>query len=112
MGRMLDRREERSESVALAAQDVLDAGERIAFDWLELLRVEWTERARSLAREFAVTGAGIALLIFAWVLATAALVVGIDRWLELEASLGAVAVGEGALGAYLLLMGRRGRSTS
>ncbi|MEX2205470.1 MAG: hypothetical protein WEF50_04495 [Myxococcota bacterium] len=42
MGRMLDRREERSESVELAAQGVLDAGARIAFDWLELLRVEWT----------------------------------------------------------------------
>ena len=107
MSSWLDHREERAESVSFAAQEVLDAGERIAFDWLELLRAEWTERARSFARRSALAVAGAALLVCAWVFASAAVVVGLDRHFTLEASLCAVAAAHGALGASLFVKRRR-----
>ena len=88
---------------------MLDAGERIAFDWLELLRAEWTERARSFAWAFAMTAAGATFVAFAWVLASAALVVGLERRVSLEASLGTVAAAHFALGASLLLVRRRSK---
>ena len=103
------RRAERQDSVAFAAQEVLDASERIAFDWLELLRAEWAERARAFALGFALTGVGAALVVFGWLLASAALVVGLERRMSLEASLGTIAAVHLALGASLLLAKRRRR---
>ena len=102
-------REEHQHAVAFAAQEVLDAGERVAFDWLELLRVEWTERARSCAVGAALAAIGASLVVMAWLLACAALVVGLERRISLEASLGSVAAVHLALGASLLLVKRRRR---
>jgi hypothetical protein len=102
-------RDARRDSVANAAQEVLDASERIAFDWLELLRVEWTERARSLAVGIALAAIGAAFVLCAWLLACGAAVVGLERRISLEASLGTVAAVHLTLGASLLLARRRRR---
>ena len=107
-----DGRSESDASLAIAAQSVLEAGERMALDWLELIRLEWADRANSLAHGLEVTAIGLVILVMAWILASAALVTALGRWLPLDASLSAAALGEAGLGSLLLWLGRRSRGTA
>ncbi len=106
---VVDARRENAAPLAVAAHSLLEAGERMALDWLELIRLEWADRADSLTRGLELTAIGLVILAMAWILASAALVIALGRWLPLDASLVASALGEACLGSLVLWLGRRSR---
>jgi hypothetical protein len=103
---------ERESSLVEALSRVMEAGQRVLVDRVELVVVEARSALQAMAGDAALAGfAVLFLLLPAWLcaLALAALWLG-ARW-SLEASLAALALAQLALGAGLLAWIARRRST-
>jgi hypothetical protein len=93
-----------------AVVDVLDAGQRVILDRIELLAVEVRAAGSSALASLAFVLCGLGLLLVGWVAANALAVVLIARvWTHAE-GIGIVAAVNLVAGAIALLLARRGSS--
>jgi hypothetical protein len=94
-------------SVVAAVVDVLDAGQRVLLDRIELLSVEARAAGSTALTSFAYVLFGLGLLLVGWVATNALAIVLIARiWSHAEA-IGLVAVVNLAAGTAALLLARR-----
>ena len=103
---------EREETSLIAAVvDVLDAGQRVLIDRIELAVVEARVGAGTALTSFALVLFGLALLLVGWIAANAVGILFLERyWARAEAISVAALVNFVAGGVALLLARRRGKA--
>jgi hypothetical protein len=90
-----------------AAEHTLHVAERLLRDWLELARLEATERIRAGALSAAFFVGAAFLAILAWIGLSVALGLLLVRWLPGDASAAIVAGAHAVLAGALILSARR-----
>jgi hypothetical protein len=88
-------------SVLPALVDVVEAGQRVLLDRIELLRLDFRQAVDRGINAGIVFACGAVLLVAAWLASMAALVLYLNRWITPEASLAAVALATAVVGAGL-----------
>jgi len=95
-------------SLVAAVVDVLDAGQRVVLDRIELALVEARATARGAVTSIALAIAGIGMLLVGWIAANAVGVLFLERYLTRAQAFGVAALVNFAVGGGALLLARRG----
>lgn len=98
-------------SLIAAVVDVLDAGQRVLIDRVELALVETRAGARSALTSFALVLFGIALLLVGWVATNAVGVLYLERYCARPQAIGVAALVNFVAGGIALLLARRNGTT-
>jgi hypothetical protein len=98
-------------SLVAAVVDVLDAGQRVVLDRIELALVEARAAARGALAGVALMVAGLGLLLVGWIAASAVGVMLLERYLTRAQALGVAALVNFAVGAGALLLARKAISS-
>ncbi len=94
-------------SVATALTHVIEAGQQVILDRIELVRLDAREMLERALRASVFFAAGTLFVIGGWAAIMAMAVILLDRALPLSASLALVGVVNGAIGAVLFVRGGR-----
>jgi len=94
-------------SLVTAVVDVLDAGQRVLIDRIELALVETRAGARSVLTSFALLLFGLALLLVGWIATNAVGVLYLERYWARPEAIAAAALVNFVAGGVALMLARR-----